>query len=70
MVDLLMNFKDARDYVKNHGLDAFIAKVEKESARPLELYACSTFWIDNSKYVCKLKGKYGDIIIGWFGIHE
>lgn len=61
MLDLLMYFHDAKDYVNKYGWDAFIFKVDKEYTKSrnreqlLELYGCSTAWIDNPKYICKLR---------------
>lgn len=63
-----MNYKDAKTIVKEFGFEGFVEKLEREFG--YDFFGCSTYWYDDSKFICKMKGSRGDIIIGWLGIHD
>jgi hypothetical protein len=68
-LDILMNHEDAKRFVKEHGIEAFVDSFESEFG--YGFYCCkSDWWMDDPKYICKLLGRYGDIIIGWYGVHD
>ena len=68
MFDFIMNHKKAKEIVKEKGFDGFMGYFEEEYN--YNFYSCSTYWEDDSKYICKLKGSKGDLIVGWEGIHD
>lgn len=68
--DKIMDFKEAKAIIKEIGFEGFTEMLDNEFG--YEFFGCSTYWYDanDSKYICKLKGRKGDIIIGWKGIHD
>lgn len=67
-MDLFMDYTSAKTLVKVLGVEGFVKHLEKEYG--YHFFSCSTAWLDDSKYICKLKGSHGDLVIGWEGIHN
>lgn len=63
-----MNIEDARKMVDENSWDAFLAHFQNKYPKR-RLYSCSKDWYKDEKYICKVKGVRGDILIGWYGIH-
>ena len=68
MIDFIMEYEKAKGIVKEEGWDGFLEHFEE--AFDCSFFSCSTYWPDDSKYICKLKGMKGDKIVGWKGIHD
>ncbi|MBT2696327.1 hypothetical protein J7E79_02610 [Bacillus sp. ISL-40] len=68
-LDLIMSHDNAKQKVKEDGWDSFLETFQKDY-EPYKLYSCSTYWYDDSQYICKFRGVYGDVVIGWDGIHN
>lgn len=64
MVDKIMNYDEMVDYVSDNGFGDFLEILQEEYPE-YKLYSISTSWYYNSQYICKVKGVYGDLIIGW-----
>lgn len=62
----IMEWEKAKELVDRDGWDGFME--QQNDGR--ELYAVSQWWYDDPKYICKFRGKYGDKIIGWKGVHD
>lgn len=67
MIDLLLDRDIARLIVANRGWDGFVLFIEQQFH--YNFFSCSQDWFENSKYICKLKGRNGDVVIGWKGVH-
>ncbi|GAA0471951.1 hypothetical protein [Alkalibacillus silvisoli] len=64
-MDLTMSYKEAYELVNDHGYDSLIDHVSELFPNNV-LYSCSTGWfMYGAKYICKLQGRYGDIVISW-----
>lgn len=62
--DVYMNHAQAVALVKQNGMEKFMALMQAEYPSH-KLYSCSLAWQDSSKYICKMRGSQGDIIIAW-----
>jgi hypothetical protein len=67
-VDKLLDYEGTRNYVNEVGFDQFVAELEKEYS--YRFFSCSEAWLMDPKFICKLKGARGDLIIGWKGVHD
>lgn len=59
-----MDYKSARNFVTDEGWDAFVELVNSQF-QGYKLYACSTDWHNDRRYICKLRGTGGDVLIQW-----
>lgn len=64
MFDKVMNYNKAVEYVINSGWDSFLELLQNEYPN-YDLYSVSTSWLMDNQYICKAKGVFGDVIIGW-----
>jgi hypothetical protein len=65
MFDLSLDRVQASAYASQNGWDAFMARLESLSGRPLELYSVSTDWTrDETIKVIKARGARGDLLVG------
>ena len=46
------------------GVEGMLAGLQAKYPE-LGLYAVSVDWIENPEFICKLRGEFGDIVIGW-----
>lgn len=67
-VDKILNHDEAKQKVKEHGMEGFVQDLENEYHG--DFYGCSLAWLDEPSFICKLKGGKRDLIIGWEGIHD
>lgn len=67
-LDVIMKHKDAKKFVRKYGYDAFIEEMNNEF--DYDLGSASMHWERDDKYICKMRGGRGDIIIGWEGRHD
>lgn len=63
-MEIKMDIKTARKLVDALDWDGFIAHF-KNTYDELDLYRCGTSWYGNSKYICKIRGTRGDLLITW-----
>lgn len=63
MFDLILDHNEACKIVDNEGFEGFTRKMEDKYN--YKFFSCSTHWKENKKYICKLKGSLGDLVIGW-----
>ena len=63
-MDEIMNIHEARNIVETEGWDGFL-NYFSERYPDHEFYSASQSWYDDGKYICKLRGAYGDLIVGW-----
>lgn len=63
-IDRLMSNKETSKWVKEHGYDKFLDRMNEEYP-DYNLSSVSVYWEDDPNYICKLKGENGDIVIGW-----
>lgn len=61
MIDMILDWKDSKDFIEQYGMDEFVNTLERHFKK--NFFSCSTAWMDDPKYTCKLKGSKGDIII-------
>lgn len=66
--DKMMYHDEAKAIVKESGFEGFVEKLDHEFG--YNFFSCGIHWYDDSKFICKLKGAKGDIIIGWYGVHD
>lgn len=66
--DEVMNFGEAKSIVDKEGWEGFLSYFQNKFPER-RLYACSQSWYDDKKYICKIRGTRGDIIIGWYDVH-
>lgn len=66
--DEIMEFDEAKRLVDKYGWNGFLSYF-KDKFPDRSLYACSQYWYEDRKYICKMRGTRGDIIIGWNGVH-
>lgn len=64
MYDKVMNHEKAKEFVRLHGYDKFIEQMNEEFP-DYDLGSASIHWERDPKYICKMRGMRGDIIIGW-----
>ncbi|WP_077621275.1 hypothetical protein [Sediminibacillus massiliensis] len=62
--DGVMSYNAAKEFVKEEGMEGFLDLLRSEYPNR-DLYGCSTYWERDSQYICKARGKYGDVVIGW-----
>lgn len=62
------NREEMKQSVREKGWGQFFEDLSTEDGN--EYFSGSTAWYDDEKYILKCKGKYGDIIIGWEGVHD
>lgn len=71
MPELLMMHQEAKTLVDQLGWEGFVQRFNKEyEKQDYRFYACGKSWYDDPEYICKLRGQYGDLLIGWFGVHD
>jgi len=61
--DLILDWEETRNFVKTFGFEKF--EEEMEDKFHGGFFSCSVDWLEDPKYICKLKGSKRDIIIGW-----
>ena len=66
--DLMMDYEEAKAIVKESGIHGFVEKIENQFKGAF--YSCSNSWLEDSTFICKLKGEKRDFIIGWVDIHD
>lgn len=66
-IDMILDHEQAKGAVETIGWDGFVHSIEQRFN--YGFFSCSQDWYHSSKYICKLKGSRGDIIIGWKGVH-
>ncbi|WP_156290804.1 hypothetical protein [Oceanobacillus salinisoli] len=62
--DGMMNHSEAKSFVREHGEDGFLEYLQDQYPS-YDLGGFSTAWEFDKKYICKARGRNGDIIIGW-----
>lgn len=63
-MEVVMCYLSAVKLVEEQGWDDFLSFISNQFPS-LGLYKCSMDWFENPKYICKVKGVYGDILIYW-----
>ncbi|MNM63961.1 hypothetical protein D3C81_753370 [compost metagenome] len=63
MVDIYIDYNEAKMMVDKKGWNHFVRHFEK--IKKNGFYSCSKDWYDDPKYICKIKGDRGDLIVGW-----
>lgn len=58
-----MNHEATKNIVNDIGWDGFLQLMNDKYSR--NFYSVSNAWYDDRKYICKLKGARGDLIISW-----
>lgn len=69
MIDIITDYQVNRNLAITYGLDAFMEYFNGIYPQ-YGFYSCSSHWIEDEKYICKLKGTGGDLVIGWIGVHD
>lgn len=64
IMDKLMNYNNAVNYIDKNGWDDFLELLQKEFPER-KLYTVSISWYHDRQYICKAKDIYGDVIIDW-----
>ncbi|MGE6755983.1 hypothetical protein ACQKFO_21515 [Rossellomorea sp. NPDC071047] len=64
-MEILMDYNSAKKLVEVYGWSYFLKMFNKKYPG-YRLYSVSKAWFEERKYICKLKGGGGDIIIRWF----
>ena len=64
--DFIMDYEKAKRQVDKKGWEGFMESFDDGE----KFYSVSQYWYDDPTYICKMKGRYGDKIIGWKGVHE
>jgi len=65
VIDMLMDYEDAVRIVKSLGFDGWVKHVAQKFPYH-KLHSASTAWYeDGPKYIAKLRGLSGDVIIDW-----
>ena len=62
-MNVTMDYETARNLVDELGWTGFINAMNVGNEN--QYYKCSTAWLDDKSYMCKLKGARGDLIIQW-----
>ena len=62
-MDITMNHESAKETVNKIGWDGFLQEMNDKYS--FNFYSVSNSWYDDKKFICKLKGAYGDLIINW-----
>lgn len=62
--DGMMQRGEAKAYVNKNGRNAFLNYLNDQYPN-YDLGGFSTSWEESPEYICKARGKYGDVIIGW-----
>jgi hypothetical protein len=68
-LDFIMEYEQAKKRVKEEGFDGLLNDF-REKYPSYDLGSVSTYWYDDPHYICKMRGGYGDVVIGWEGIHD
>lgn len=70
-LDFIMEYEAAKNQVKENGWDNFLESFQ-EKFPSYDLGSVSTYWYNanDPTYICKMRGGYGDIVIGWEGVHD
>jgi hypothetical protein len=63
-MDYILNYDMLKRIVKVCGWDDFLMFLQ-DMCPAFEIYSVSMDWFDNKDYICKAKGVYGDVVIGW-----
>lgn len=64
MLDLIIDYNKAKLIVKEQGFEGWLSYLNTLFPNR-DFYTVSTFWYEDSKYICKAKGQFGDLIVGW-----
>jgi hypothetical protein len=64
-MEIELSYKLMKGFVNVMGWDALLNYLAT-SYPQLELYSVSRSWFDDSKYILKAKGSYGDLIVTFF----
>lgn len=59
---LKLNHKHLSSIVEHFGWDGLIEHLDNVHPN-LGIYSVSQDWIEDSKYICKAKGSFGDLVI-------
>lgn len=61
--DVFFSYEFAKSIVDKNGFDGWLSYLKKTYPEK-ELYVVSSAWFLNEDFICKAKGKYGDLVIG------
>lgn len=61
---LTLNYGYAIGIVDLEGIEQFLGYIQ-DIFPTLELFKISTDWMEDSRFICKVKGTKGDVIIEW-----
>jgi len=64
LYDLIVPHDLAKWIVKENGFESWFNFLKSKFPQK-DIYSVSNAWYIDKKYICKAKGKYGDLIIGW-----
>lgn len=62
--DIIVSYTEAKRMVEHEGFSGWLDYLKKLYPEKC-LYVISTSWFENRKFICKAKGSYGDLLIGW-----
>lgn len=62
--DAILNLQQSKSYVESEGYAGFLNSLNAQYPNH-NLYQVSTAWYENPEYICKAKGRNGDVVIGW-----
>lgn len=62
--DVFLSYEFAKSIVEEQGFAGWLTYL-KDSYPEKGLYVISTAWFLNENFICKAKGSYGDLLIGW-----
>lgn len=63
-MEIIMDYNTAKRMVEVFGWSYFLKLLNKKYPG-YRLYSVSKPWLDDRKFICKLKGEGGDLIIRW-----
>jgi hypothetical protein len=67
--DLLLSHDECKSMIQTIGWDGFF-ELFSALYPDRKFFSCSRGWYDESKFVCKFKGTFGDLVIGWQSGHK
>jgi len=67
--NMILNYETEKQIIERYDWELYL-KVLQHRYPKNKLYAVSQDWYDDSRFICKARGTYGDIIIGWEGVHS
>lgn len=62
-MNIKMPYELSVNMVRELGIDKFIEMLE--GVHGFNFFSCSIAWLEDSSFICKLKGTKGDLIIEW-----